>query len=85
MEKELCCGTGPKLVGGRQFHNQSCISPETPALNCLLGVYVMGVYGIGIQVQGRGVQCSHSWEVTNNKLALGISLDYVGPIMYFTL
>ena len=46
-ENELCCSTGPKLVGGRQFHNQSCISPETPALNCLIGVYVMGVGVMG--------------------------------------
>uniref|UniRef100_A0A8C5U1R0 Sosondowah ankyrin repeat domain family member B n=1 Tax=Malurus cyaneus samueli TaxID=2593467 RepID=A0A8C5U1R0_9PASS len=33
--KELCCSTGPSLPEGRQFHNQSCIFPETPALNYL--------------------------------------------------
>lgn len=46
-EKELCHGTGPRLVGGMLFHNQSCISPDIPVINGLIGVYVMGVGGIG--------------------------------------
>lgn len=82
-EKELCCSTGPNLAEGRLFHNQSCIFPETPALNCLLGVYVMRLGGG--QVQSRDVQWSNSSEFTKNKLSLGISLDYVGPIMYSAL
>lgn len=54
-EKELCCGMAPRLVGGRQFHNKSCIFPETPALNCFTGVYVMGVGRIG--GPGAGKRC----------------------------
>lgn len=38
---------GPRLVGGREFHNQSCISSETPTPDCPIGVYVIGVSGIG--------------------------------------
>lgn len=37
-DKELCHGVGPRLVGLRKCCSQSCVSPETPVLNCLRGV-----------------------------------------------